>query len=172
VDVKYLFVLGLVLISLSCRKPDEGQYKMEYIMDFTIPAGANPLKTHVFERTVVQGWDQFLKAHQLHDSMIARVQVYSITVSPFQANPISYGFVEEMRAFIRDASIPATQQIGVGNPLPNERVGEFALLPGIAEVSSFLKAERFDLQMQLRFRGFPSSFTDHRATFQFDVFLK
>lgn len=170
--MKNLFLAGLVLLSLSCHKPDEGQYKLEYIMDFTIPAGANPLKTHVFERSVTQGWDQFLKANQLHDSMIARVQVYSITVNPLLSNPISYGFVEEMRAFIRDPSIPSTQQIGIGNPLPNERTGEFALLPGIAEISSFLRAERFDLQLQLRFRGIPSSFSDHRATFRFDIFLK
>ncbi|MBK9271281.1 MAG: hypothetical protein IPM48_06760 [Saprospiraceae bacterium] len=156
----------------SCTKQEIGQHRLEYLMDFVIGAGQNPLQTHVYEKAIRSGWEEFLSAHQLHDSLIEKVLIYSIGIRPLLANPISYGFVEEARAFIADKSLPSTQQIGIANPVPGEPEGELFLLPGIANVKSFLNKEIFHLILHLRYRNVIRSTTDHLVTFRFEVFVK
>lgn len=173
--LNHMFRIIAAIISLhlmGCTKQEVGDHQLEYFMDFTITAGSNPLKTHVFEKTIESNWSSFLKANQIHDSMILKINVYSIEINPILSNPISYGFVEEARAFIIDTRLPSTQQIGIYNPVPNERVGTLGLLPGIADLKSFLSLNQFNIQIQLRFRNIPSSTTDHRVIVKFNIYLK
>jgi len=171
--MRVIIILMFFFLSLSsCRKQEVGQHRLEYLMDIVIGAGQNPLQTHVYEKAIRSGWAEFLSNNQLHDSLIEKVLIYSITARPLLADPISYGFIEEARAFIADKDLPSTQQIGIANPIIGESVGDLQLLPGIADIKNFLRKDIFHLILNLRYRNSIRSTTDHLVTFKFEVFVK
>ncbi|HQX43038.1 MAG: hypothetical protein IPP06_02035 [Saprospiraceae bacterium] len=171
--MKLIQVLFLSLWFLSCQKQENGQYKLEYLMDFDILAGSNPLLTHVYTSLVPSFWTGFLAPNMLDDGKISMVRIKSIKIEPLLSGPVSYGFFEEVRVFISNpADLGSKIQIGSAYPVPNESVGELFLLPGLTDVHPYVRLEAFELSINLRYRNIPQSNSDHRVTVEFDVFIK
>jgi len=171
--MKLLRVLIICFLFVSCQRQENGQFKLEYLLDFDIQAGSNPLLTHVYTSLIPSFWTGFLSSNSLDNSKISMVRIKSIKIEPLLSGPISYGFFEEVRVFISDPGDKGSKiQIGSAYPVPNESVGELFLLPGLTNVLPYVRLDAFELSVNLRYRNIPQSNSDHRITVEFDVFVK
>jgi len=168
---KNLVLLAALFILSSCSKQENGQFQLEYRMSLEIPADANPLFTHVFEKAIASDWNNFLAAHNLNQSNLVKIRPRSVILSPVFNNSISYGIISEIHASIYDLNDPGGM-LPIADIYDNIRSDEeLVLLPGLADVKELIKNEEFILKLELNLRQFPGSVSDHFLTVQFDVFV-
>lgn len=165
------YILLALIFLCACSKQEEGDYKLAYRMRIAVPAGANPLLTHVFEQRLASTWVQFLQTHQLRSEDIRLIRPREVVISPVLEERISYQLIEEAHVSMFDPSDP-TGKIYLGDVYDNlEDRNPFYLLPGLADVSTVLMQSEFILQLELKLRAVPGTESEHYVDVQFDVFL-
>ncbi len=170
--LKWYFILCSVLCFSACSKQETGQFRLEYRMSLELPADANPLFTHVFEKSILTNWANFLAANNLNETDILKIRPRSVVVSPIFNNPISYGLISEAHVSMYDLNDPAGL-LPIGDLYDNITSDEdLVLLPGLADVKHLLKNEDFILKLELNLRALPGSVSEHFLTVQFDVFIQ
>lgn len=163
-------LLGLLLLS-ACSDQEKGDFQLTYRMRVALPAGANPLLTHVFEQRLASTWVQFLQTHQLQPDDIRLIRPREVVISPVLEERISYQLIEEAHVSMYDPSDPAGK-IYLGDVYDNlEDRNPFYLLPGLADVTTVLMQSEFILQLELKLRAVPGIESEHYVDVQFDVFL-
>ncbi len=168
----YLFVL-LPLIGISCLDYDRSDFRLEYFMDFQIQPDGNLLTTKVFSQILDSEWVKFLNQNGLTDDMIASVRPSALRVEPIFAEQINYDFVSRARAAIFTPHKPHTYlPIGEVLPEPGDAPHRLNIFPGLADVRDIIDKGEFVLELALDYRFVVGSFSDHRFTVVFDVFLK
>lgn len=170
---KLACVLMIAVLGLSCHKQDSGQFELEYIMDFEIEAGLNPLLTHYYTFNVNTNWNEFLNAHQLNEDQISKVLIKGISISPIFSGPISYSFIESAKLFIYLPN-QSSFKLPIGEVFtePNEKSRDLQFLPGFPDVHTYLKELVFISELRLNYRGITSTNSNHRMTVTFDVYIK
>ena len=56
--------------------------------------------------------------------------------------------------------------------IPNNKVEDFYLIPGLAEIKEFVSIPSFKIDLNLRYREIIRTNTDHRLFIKFDVFTQ
>ncbi|MBK6545340.1 MAG: hypothetical protein IPL31_13380 [Saprospiraceae bacterium] len=165
-----LFVLILSSLFLSCSKQEVGDFQLEYRMSLELPANANPLFTHVFEKNIASSWIQFLKANNLEDSDIRMVRPRSVILSPAIGNNLNYENFVEAHVSVYDFQDPGgILQIGDLYEIIGSQ-DELIFLPGLANVKDIIRQAEFILKLEFNVRAIPGSLTEHYLIVQFDVF--
>ena len=162
----------LLLLSLfSCVDQETGDYQLEYRMNLELPADANPLFTHIFERDIPSNWRDFLAANNLKDADIRMVRARSVVMTPLLVNPIGYGIFSEAHVSVYDPNDPnGILPVGDLYDLKPD-LDELVFLPGLADVKPIISQPEFRMKLALNLRSIPGSVSEHSVVLRLDVFL-
>ncbi|HRI00404.1 MAG TPA: hypothetical protein PK006_05055 [Saprospiraceae bacterium] len=173
--MKNLIFPGLffLLLFCSCEQQEEGQFTMEQSLQFTIQAGLNPLLTHVYEWNPQSPLHSFLAQNQLTKDQIKKITVREVYLEPVLSGPISYRFLESVKALISDPSKPLLEfSLGEVMPLANESVGNLQMLPGLADMKPYLILDRNTVKIELRLRELITTSFAQRLVIKYSIFTQ
>lgn len=172
-SILYTIFALFAALSLSCNTASPSFYIFKE-NDITIPAGISTLETHFF---VINNINNTFQA-ELDSRGILPDQIKSVNAGKGQFNPIfddfDYGIMREVSIWlvsVTDASV--RKEIYYRDQIPLTEKNELRLLSGIANLKEFLLSEeKYNLEIQLKFRNFVPTELENRLTYNFAVFME
>jgi len=169
-----LVFVSLLLSSLwSCEKQAEPAFRMEYSMTFEVKSGLNPFFKYIQSFQGIQSQlEANLKARNLDTSDVLEILPYDIRLVSVGNREVNYGIMNEIKVIIREPKTNGRNiEIAYVRPRLAEKNNGIRLLPGVANVTSYLKADQFDVEVELTFREL-SRYSEQILFLDFAVYLK
>ena len=174
---RYSKILWLIVVltglSLSCQT-DSPSFYLFRENDFTIPAGLSPYETHFFLTYHIQNnFRKELEERQINPDQIRSVSPGRGSFSPIFQD-IEYGLIRDVSIWLVSSSDPSVRkEIYYRDEVPLSQKNELQLLSGIANLKDFLLGqEKYNLEIQLKFRNFVPSNFENRLSYSFAIFLE
>jgi hypothetical protein len=169
----YAILVVLVASTLSCNTSTPSFYIFKE-NDITIPAGISTIETHFF---VINNINNTFQA-ELDSRGILADQIKSVNAGKGQFNPVfddfDYGIMREVSIWLVSVTDPSLRkEIYYRDQIPLTEKNELRLLSGIANLKDFLLSEeKYNLEIQLKFRNFVPTELENRLTYNFAVFTE
>ena len=115
----------------------------------------------------------FLVQNNLTAEQVTAIKPVSLHITTIFNTPINYDFIEEAKVKIYNPQ-DITYKLPIGEiyNIPNNKVEDFYLIPGLAEIKEFVSIPSFKIDLNLRYREIIRTNTDHRLFIKFDVFTQ
>lgn len=163
--------LALLLASLlACKKDNDlaPGFDMIYQQQFSIPAGLSEFVVHHFYfENLASRYDNLLSENAKTDADIkAILPIEAELVGVF--GDANFDFLEEVSVRVYPASKPNSHlEFAYRYPVPLNPGNQLAIIPGLADVKTFLKEDRFNLDLALRLRKTTVDLSEARLSVRF-----
>lgn len=168
--IKWLFLFS-IMIMLSCGKDNREEFfELNHFVDFNIPPGLNTFDTHFF---VVSPFpsvfdERLLSSGRSREDVIAVEAKDAVLSSVF--GDVNLDYIHRISVHIFDPFNPSDKiEFFYLDPVPFRNGTSWRLFPGLADLTEWIDADFFGIEIRLTFRQVTPSFTPMRLEFDLRV---
>jgi len=162
---KLLFLAALAIALASCKKDKEEGFELEYVMNFDIPAGLNPVQAHFWEVDNIS--TDFISKSNLAGYTkddVNRIHSKFLNLNLRNPSNSDYKWIERIYLYIDHDTLPQAE-IGYLEFVPNNADNQLNLVPSQTDLKGYLTAETFDLVIEIH----PLIFSPFTSTNSLDL---
>lgn len=167
---KWGYLLGLFVI-VSCHKDKRTElFELNHFVDFDIQPGLNTFDTHFFVITPLASlYDQKLAASGKTQADVVAIEAKDAYLSSIFKD-VNLKFIDRISVYIFDPFNPSDKiEFFYLDPVPYRNATSIGLFPGIADISHWVDADFFGIEVRLNFREVTPSITQMRMEFNIRV---
>ena len=170
-NIKYWnFLLGLLVI-VSCNKDNRTElFELNHLVDFDIQPGLNTFDTHFFIISPLQSvFDTKLAASGHNADEVVAIEAKDAYLSSTFGD-INLEFIHSISVYIFDPFNPDDKiEFFYLDPTPFRNSNSWRLFPGIADISEWVDADYFGIEVRLELREVSPTFIPMRLEFDLRV---
>ena len=166
----WIFLLGLLVV-VSCNKDNRTElFELNHFVDFDIPPGLNTFDTHFFVISPLTSvYDVKLAAVGLTDDQVVAIEAKDAYLSGIFGD-VNLEFIQRISVYIFDPFNPADKiEFFYLDPTPFRSTTSWRLFPGIADISEWVDADFFGIEVRLELRDVSPTFIPMRLEFDLRV---
>jgi hypothetical protein len=165
----FLLVLPFVFLFSNCKKDNDILFEMEYFYDFTITAGLNPFKTHIFFVEDIPSLSDalFTQNGKTAEELIAINPGTAVLKNPFNSNPEN-GYIQEISVKIFSKEDPTVErEVFYRDQISLNSSGDLGLIGTLVDAKGYLEKDDFGIRIELRLRDISPETIEMRLDFNF-----
>ncbi len=160
-----------LFILLSCHKDQRTEFfELNHFVDFDIQPGLNTFDTHFFVISpLASSYDEKLTASGRTPEEVIGIEAKDAYLASIFKD-VNLKFIDRISVYIFDPFNPSDKiEFFYLDPVPFKNTTSIRLFPGIADISEWVDASFFGIEVRLIFREVTPSFTQMRLEFDIRV---
>ncbi len=166
---RYFLLAFATLLLANCSKDDDVLFTIPYQLNFSTPAGLNPIETHYFEFfNIPSRMDSILVARGMTKEDISRISPKSAELTSLFSDG-EYGFIREATIDLFESGSTVFREAFFHPEVPSNTGSRLSLAGSLIDANQNVSAEKFNIRVGWKLRTIAPTSMEHILRFTFAI---